>query len=337
MCNSKINGRPVLQPAGNRVPIEPCRIVKKPVLKPIPSSPPLSPKSKPINPSPNNSLNSTPEKTVAAPIIAQKKSKKLSNSGGQIMLPLDSFLTDTAPGSIAAAQREQALLMHAQRKMRIAHYGRTNAKLEASKVVPIDHSSNGTNSSTQEEKRCSFITPNSDPIYVAYHDEEWGVPVHEDKMLFELLVLTGAQVGLDWTTILKKRNDFREAFAGFDAELVAKFSEKRTASISINQGMDVGRVRGIIDNAKRILEVKKEFGSLDNYLWSFVNYNPISTNYKSCRKIPVKTSKSETISKDLVRRGFRLVGPTVIHSFMQAAGLTNDHLLHCPRHHQLNN
>ncbi|KAH7675522.1 Methyladenine glycosylase protein [Dioscorea alata] len=329
MCNSKINGRPVLQPAGNRVPIEPGRITKKPILKPIHSSPPLSPKSP---------LNLNTEKPVTSPAIVQKSSKKYSNSNVSVVLPLDSFSTDTAPGSIAAAQREQALLMHAQRKMKIAHYGRTHAKLEASKIVPIDHhsSANATVLSTHEEKRCSFITPNSDPIYVAYHDEEWGVPVHDDKMLFELLVLTGAQVGLDWTTILKKRNDFREAFAGFDAENMSKFTERRIAAISINQGMDLGRVRGIINNAKRILEVKKEFGSLDKYLWSFVNYNPIITNYKSCRKIPVKTSKSETISKDLVRRGFRFVGPTVIHSFMQAAGFTNDHLLHCPRHKLIN-
>ncbi|RRT34019.1 hypothetical protein B296_00045386 [Ensete ventricosum] len=151
-------------------------------------------------------------------------------------------------------------------------------------------------------------------------------------MLFELLVLAGAQVGLDWTTILKKRGEFRAAFTEFDAELVSKYTEKQMVSISAAYGLDLGRVRGVVDNAKRILQVRRELGSLDKYLWGFVNHKPLSTDYTSCRKIPVKTSKSESISKDMVRRGFRFVGPTVVHSFMQAAGLTNDHLLFCPRH-----
>ncbi|KAJ6846288.1 uncharacterized protein M6B38_279595 [Iris pallida] len=254
--------------------------------------------------------------------------KNLSNS-------YEALLADRAPGSIAAAQREQASLAQAQRKMKIAHYGRTPAKLEkeaATAAAPVVVVNAATVANSQEEKRCSFITPNSDPLYVAYHDEEWGVPVHDDNMLFELLVLSGLQVGLDWTTILKRRKGLRSAFAGFDAEVVARFSERQIGSISTDYGMDLGKVRGVVDNSNRILEVRKEFGSFDKYLWGFVNHKPISTNCKSCRKIPVKTSKSESVSKDMVRRGFRTVGPTVVHSFMQAAGLTNDHLVSCPRH-----
>ncbi|KAM0952167.1 putative DNA-3-methyladenine glycosylase I [Dioscorea sansibarensis] len=336
MCTSKIksghagvmdiNGRAVLQPGGNRVPV----LVKKPVQKLIVNnnnininpnevnakvSPPVSPKPKPQHKRNNTDVNGL----------------KRFNAAAQVGLQFESCVIEMAPpGSIAAAQREQASLLQVQRKMKIAHYGRVSS---ASKVAPFD-SAHGV---PQEEKRCSFITVNSDPVYVAYHDEEWGVPVHEDKMLFELLVLAGAQVGSDWTTILKKRQDFRQAFAGFDAEEVTTFTEKQILAISSHHRIDLAKVRGIIDNAKRILEVRKEFGSLDKYLWGFVNHKPIITNYKSCRKIPAKTSKSEGISKDLLRRGFRFVGPTIVHSFMQAAGLTNDHLVRCPRHHSLTN
>ncbi|ONK65556.1 uncharacterized protein A4U43_C07F38310 [Asparagus officinalis] len=368
MCNSKmksshanaladvanINGRPVLQPTSNRVAtLEPNKPVKKSLQRSL-SSPmsitvtkttakvttlPISPKPKPIKRakdtySPNSSTEKPiiPKPTVNPVPVIRKKSKTLETSLSfkNDSTSYESLLVDRAPGSIAAAQREQASVMQARRKMKIAHYGRTPEKLE--KIAPVIDITDSEAADSQEEKRCSFITPNSDPLYVAYHDEEWGVPVHDDKMLFELLVLSGAQVGLDWTTILKKRNDFRSAFAGFDADVVCKFTEKQIASISSDYGLDLGRVRGVVDNSNRILEVRKEFGSLDKYLWCFVNHKPISTNYKSCRKIPVKTSKSEMISRDMVRRGFRFVGPTVIHSFMQAAGLTNDHLISCRRH-----
>ncbi|URD98276.1 Methyladenine glycosylase [Musa troglodytarum] len=363
---AEIDGRPVLQPASNtsnRIATpEAGRPLKKTFHKSIslPTSftkhaarsdvvdpgaatlpklsPPVSPKLKPAakaapkRSNDPNGLNTSTDKPSAKSRPAMMTRSKSSVGASQVVPSLDSSLLscDRAPGSIAAAQREHAVLMQAQRKMRIAHYGRTPAKLEG-KVVPVD-SSVLSDASGLEEKRCSFITPNSDPVNIAYHDQEWGVPVHDDKMLFELLVLAGAQVGLDWTTILKKRGEFRAAFAEFDAELVSKYTEKQMASISAAYGLDLGRVRGVVDNAKRILEVSRELGSLDKYLWGFVNRKPLSTNYTSCRKIPVKTSKSESISKDMVRRGFRFVGPTVVHSFMQAAGLTNDHLLSCPRH-----
>lgn len=240
------------------------------------------------------------------------------------------------PGSIAAGRREQMALQHAQRKMRIAHYGRSKSANFEAKVVPLVDSlginHKGGEQPTLLERRCTSVTPNSDPLYVAYHDEEWGVPVHDDKMLFELLVLSGAQVGSDWTSILRKRQDFREAFSGFDAEIVGNLTEKQMISTSAHYAIDISRVRAVVDNANGILQVKKEFGSFDKYIWGFVNGKPISPQYKFAHKIPVKTSKSESISKDLVRRGFRAVGPTVVHSFMQAAGLTNDHLITCFRH-----
>ncbi|KAL7089787.1 hypothetical protein ACP275_13G204400 [Erythranthe tilingii] len=239
-----------------------------------------------------------------------------------------------APGTIAAARREQVAITQEQRKLRISHYGRTSSSdhhHQYSSSLPTINNNNN----NHFIQRCSFITPNSDPIYVAYHDEEWGVPVHDDKMLFELLVLTGAQVGSDWSSVLRKREDFRKAFSRFDADIiVSKFSEEKKINlITSHYSLDLTLVRSVVDNSKRILQIKKEYGSFDKYVWGFVNDKPIVTQYKWCHKIPAKTSKSETISKDMVRRGFRHVGPTTIHSFMQAAGLTNDHLITCPTHH----
>ncbi|XP_074557757.1 uncharacterized protein LOC141813686 [Curcuma longa] len=363
-----IDGRQVLQPPSNRIsPLESPRPVKHTLQKStsLPTSfantaaagfagvssidhpsPPIPYKKIPDTTLLKRSgeptgLDSSTEKlrtpkasTWSAPAAArkEKKNKKTEKASGETRLTdfSSGLPRNRVAGSIAAAQREHATLVQAQRKLRIAHYGRTPAKVE--ELAGSIESPGIAMGAAQEEKKCSFITPSSDPLYVAYHDEEWGVPVHDDRMLFELLVLTGAQVGMDWTTILKKRNEFRVAFAEFDAESVSKFTEKQMTSISVELKLDLGRVRGIIENSKRILEVKRNFGSLDKYLWGFVNHKPISTNYKSCRKIPVKTSKSESISKDMVRRGFRFVGSTVIHSFMQAAGLTNGHTISCPHH-----
>ncbi|CAK7335958.1 unnamed protein product [Dovyalis caffra] len=371
---AKINGRPVLQPKSNQVPSlerrnslkknspaksptqEPAAVPPVPLMQPagnaagtktkLPSvlSPPISPNLKSPRPqavkrgNDPDGLNTSAEKVLTprsatkVTISLVKKSKKSSIGGvpqsvNPFAMKHSSSLLVEAPGSIAAARREQVAVMQEQRKMRIAHYGRKKSAKYQGKVAPAD--SPATSTISREEKRCSFITPNSDPIYVAYHDEEWGF-----LLLFELLVLTGAQVGSDWTSVLKKREAFREAFSGFDAEIVAKFTEKKIISISAEYGIDISQVRGVVDNSNKILEVKREFGSFDKYLWGYVNHKPIFTQYKSCQKIPVKTSKSETISKDMVKRGFRFVGPTVIHSFMQAGGLSNDHLITCPRHLQ---
>ncbi|XP_057949636.1 uncharacterized protein LOC131144791 [Malania oleifera] len=372
MCNAKtrspttssvdgINCRPVLQSACNRV----AGVDRRrhfPINKLSPKSPstaaapPISPKKSksPRGAGPQgvkkrggsdvNGLNTSAERvsitTTAAPktlasSLERKKSKRSGVScsvGETASFTYSSSLIVEAPGTIAAVRREQVALQQAQRKMRIAHYGRTKSGKSLDSNVNVNVPAAATATAAGEEKRCGFITSNSDPLYVAYHDQEWGVPVHDDKMLFELLVLCGAQVGSDWTSILKKREDFRKAFSGFDAEIVANFREKQITSVSAEYGIDLSRVRGVVDNSNRILVIKKELGSLDKYVWGFVNHKPISTQYKAWHKIPAKTSKSESISKDMVRRGFRFVGPTVVHSFMQAAGLTNDHLISCHRH-----
>ncbi|KAL2327086.1 hypothetical protein Fmac_020513 [Flemingia macrophylla] len=350
---ARINGRLVLQPTCNRVPnLERRNSIKKVSPKspsppsPLPNrttlTPPISPKSKSPRPpaikrgNESNGLNSSSEKIVT-PINPIKTpttlERKKSKSFKEASLSYSSTLITESPGSIAAVRREQMALQHAQRKMKIAHYGRSKS-VKFERVVPLDPSTNLTSKASEEERRCSFITANSDPIYIAYHDEEWGVPVHDDKMLFELLVLSGAQVGSDWTSILKKREDVRTAFSEFDAAALANWTDKQMMSVSFEYGIDISRVRGVVDNANRILEINKDFGSFDKYIWGFVNHKPISTQYKFGHKIPVKTSKSESISKDMIRRGFRCVGPTVLHSFMQAAGLTNDHLITCHRHLQ---
>ncbi|KAF4389039.1 hypothetical protein F8388_026768 [Cannabis sativa] len=365
----KFNGRPVLQPTCNRVPtLERRNSVKKITTTTTPSSltlpppspnyfssssltsprinttnsnntlkpvanhnsltPPISPKSKSPRPTAIkrcNDLNTSSDKVVipgsvgkasAAKVLERKKSKsfKIVSNGGngdvfncsnnsppslaESSLSYSSSLITDSPGSIAAGRREQMALQHAQRKMKIAHYGRSkSAKFERNLIDsnPLD----------------------STIPYTLLIMMKNG----ESQMLFELVVLSGAQVGSDWTSILKKREEFRNAFSGFDAESIATLTDKQMASICSQYGIDISRI-------------KKEFGSFAKYIWGFVNHKPISTQYKSGQRIPVKTSKSETISKDMVRRGFRFVGPTVVHSFMQAAGLTNDHLITCHRHLQ---
>lgn len=306
-------------------------------------TPPISPKKKMPRisilkkgnePTTASSALSGPDKVLAL----QCTTRSTNKSVGQAPPPSpDTLLTKSVsapPGSIAAARKEQIASLQEQRKQKIAHYGRVKPFKREGKVVPFNPSS-ALAVADREEKRCSFITASSDHINVAYHDQEWGVPVHDDRQLFELLVLSGAQVGSGWTSVLKKREVLREAFSGFDAEIVAQYSEKKITSLSSLYGLELSQILGIIDNSKRILEVRMECGSFDKYVWGFVNHKPITTEYKTCQRIPAKTSKSEMMSKDMVRRGFRYVGPTIVHSFMQAAGLTNDHLISCPRRLQL--
>jgi len=186
------------------------------------------------------------------------------------------------------------------------------------------------------KKRCGWITSQSDAALIAYHDEEWGVPIYDERLLFELIVLAGAQAELSWSSILALRDDFRDAFAGFDAAAVAKFNEKKIATLIANPRIRIpeAKVRGAIDNAKRVLEIEEECGSLTNFLWSFVNYKPMVSHYKLSKQVPVKTPKSEALSNELVRRGLRFVGPTTMYVLMQAAGLVNDHLVTCFRHQE---
>lgn len=186
---------------------------------------------------------------------------------------------------------------------------------------------------SQTKKRCAWVTPNTDPSYAAFHDEEWGVPVHDDKKLFELLVLSGALSELTWPAILSKRHIFREVFVGFDPVAVSKLNEKKllVAGSAASSLLSELKLRAIIENARQISKVIDEFGSFNNYIWSFVSHKPIVSRFRYPRQVPVKTPKADVISKDLVRRGFRSVGPTIIYSFMQVAGVTNDHLTSCFR------
>jgi len=179
--------------------------------------------------------------------------------------------------------------------------------------------------------RCPW--PGSDPLYLAYHDNEWGVPVHDDRLLFEFLTLEGAQAGLSWITILRKRPAYRAAFAGFDPEAVARFDEAKTAELLANPGIVRNRLKvaAAISNARAFLEVQEEFGSFDAYQWRFVDGGPIRNAWKSIREIPASTPVSDAMSRDLKQRGFRFVGSTICYAHMQAVGMVNDHTVDCFR------
>jgi DNA-3-methyladenine glycosylase I len=181
--------------------------------------------------------------------------------------------------------------------------------------------------------RCAWV-PEGDPLYLAYHDEEWGVPSHDDSYLFEMLVLEGAQAGLSWSTILRKREGYRKAFAGFDAAKVARFGERDVERLLGDAGIVRNRlkVESAIANARATLAVREELGSLEAFLWSFVGGEPLVNGWRSLGEIPAETTESKAMSKELKRRGFRFVGPTTCYAFMQAAGLVNDHVVQCFRH-----
>jgi DNA-3-methyladenine glycosylase I len=185
-------------------------------------------------------------------------------------------------------------------------------------------------------RRCDW-SAEGDPRYLAYHDEEWGVPSHDDVHLFELLTLEGAQAGLSWSTILRKRDGYRKAFAAFDAARVARFDRRRVERLLRNPDIVRNRlkVESVVNNARRVLEVREEFGSLDAYVWRFVGGAPIVGRWGAVREIPAETAESRAMSKDLRARGFRFIGPTVCYAFMQAAGLVNDHITDCFRYREL--
>jgi DNA-3-methyladenine glycosylase I len=182
-------------------------------------------------------------------------------------------------------------------------------------------------------KRCEWV-PEADPGYVAYHDEEWGVPSHDDRHLYELLTLEGAQAGLSWSTILGKREGYRKAFANFDAEKVARFTKQDVERLLLDPGIVRNRlkVESTVNNAKRVVELE---GSLNDYLWSFVDGEPLVNRWRKLSELPAETAESKAMSKDLKKRGFRFVGPTICYAFMQACGLVNDHTVDCFRYQDL--
>ena len=179
-------------------------------------------------------------------------------------------------------------------------------------------------------QRCSWPT---NDLAIRYHDEEWGTPLHDDQRLFEFLILEGAQAGLSWDTILRKRENYREAFDNFDAAKVARYSDAKCAKLLMNEGIIRNRLKvaSAVSNAKAFLRVQKEFGSFDKYIWEFVGGKPMVNNLKGHGDVPAKTEISDAISKDLKKRGFNFVGSTIMYAFMQATGIVNDHLVSCFR------
>jgi len=184
--------------------------------------------------------------------------------------------------------------------------------------------------------RCGWST--SDPIYIDYHDNEWGVPVHDDRLFFEFLILEGAQAGLSWITILKKRENYRKAFDNFIPDKVAEYSNKKIEELLNNEGIIRNRLKinSAVQNAKSFLKIQKEFGSFDKYIWQFVNGKPKINKWENLKEIPAKTIESDLMSMDLKKRGFKFAGSTICYSFMQATGMVNDHIVNCFRYKKLN-
>ncbi|CAK9880340.1 unnamed protein product [Sphagnum jensenii] len=274
------------------------------------------------------------ERPVNPPAPAQEKALEGSiTSSGDCSNNSDTS-SSMSSGNVATTRKLMPEFQAQQQQQMAAGFKHIQASHKTSaRVVPEGLPMSPT---SNVKKRCGWITSQSDAALIAYHDEEWGVPIYDERLLFELIVLAGAQAELSWSSILALRDDFRDAFAGFDAAAVAKFNEKKIATLIANPRIRIpeAKVRGAIDNAKRVLEIEEECGSLTNFLWSFVNYKPMVSHYKLSKQVPVKTPKSEALSNELVRRGLRFVGPTTMYVLMQAAGLVNDHLVTCFRHQE---
>jgi len=183
--------------------------------------------------------------------------------------------------------------------------------------------------------RCAWA--GDDPLYQKYHDKEWGVPLHSDKKLFEFLILEGMQAGLSWITILKKRQAFREAFDGFDFNKVAKYPDSKIEQLLDNPGIirNKLKVNAAVTNAQAFIRIRKEFGTFNKYIWQFVDHQPLQNSWKNLQEMPAKTPLAETITRDLKKRGFSFVGPTIVYSHMQATGMVNDHTRDCFRHQEI--
>ncbi|MFZ2323813.1 MAG: DNA-3-methyladenine glycosylase I [Ignavibacteriaceae bacterium] len=192
-----------------------------------------------------------------------------------------------------------------------------------------------TTKQTGSKIRCPW--PADDKLYQNYHDKEWGIPVHNDRKLFEFLLLEGFQAGLSWRTILHKRQNFRKAFDNFDFNKVAKYDKRKINSLMKDAGIirNKLKIESAVKNAKAFIEVRKEFGTFDKYIWGFENYRPIKNKFKSLKELPARTELSDLISKDLKKRGFNFVGSTIVYAHMQATGMVNDHLVDCFRYKEL--
>lgn len=185
------------------------------------------------------------------------------------------------------------------------------------------------------KKRCAWVSDN--PLYIAYHDKEWGVAVFDDAILFEFLILEGFQAGLSWISILKKRENFRVAFDNFDYKKIANYTEDKLIELKNNEGIirNKLKIKASVTNARAFMKVQEEFGSFSNYLWNFVNGKPIINKFDKLTDVPTKTALSTKISKDLIKRGFKFVGPTIVYAFMEAIGMVNDHTTDCFRYKEI--
>ena len=183
--------------------------------------------------------------------------------------------------------------------------------------------------------RCPWGETND--LYIKYHDEEWGVPVHDDRKHFEFLTLEAAQAGLSWLTILRKRENYKKAYSHFDPLRVSKYGDKDIDRLLQNEGIvrNLKKIEASVNNARKFMEIKKEFGSFDNYVWRFVDYKPMVNRWKDVKEIPSKTALSDQISEDLMKRGFRFIGSTIVYSYLQAVGIVNDHIVGCFRYPQI--
>lgn len=188
----------------------------------------------------------------------------------------------------------------------------------------------------KNKERCAWV--NSDPLYLKYHDTEWGVPIYDDRMLFEFLILEGMQAGLSWYTVLKKRENYRRCFKKFNATSIAKYDQAKVEELMENPGIirNKLKINATIANAKAFLHVKKEWGSFSDYIWHFVDEKPIINHWKSIKQVPATTSISDNLSKDLKKRGFKFIGSTICYAFMQAVGMVNDHTVNCFRYQEIN-
>jgi DNA-3-methyladenine glycosylase I len=186
-----------------------------------------------------------------------------------------------------------------------------------------------------KKNTCSW--PGNNPLMITYHDKEWGVPLHDDRKIFEFMVLDAFQAGLSWSIVLKKREGFRKAFDHFDFKKIARYNEEKIQQLLTDESIirNQLKIRATVNNAARFLEVQKEFGSFDKYIWQFTGNKPVVNNWNHLSEIPAKSKESDAMSKDLLKRGFKFVGSTICYAFMQAAGMVNDHLVECHRHKAL--
>ncbi|KAL0380344.1 UNVERIFIED_CONTAM: DNA-3-methyladenine glycosylase 1 [Sesamum angustifolium] len=334
--------RPVLGPAGNK-----ARSVelRKPILKPKSEKTRQSPeadkgkKSPAALQSPEITTEKIPSPVCfrrnagsAASILRQRQPNLSLNASCSSDASTDSSHSRASTGRIG--RRTGTSTPPLKKKQQCSPRGERIEKMEGNGKSVGGESEGIEFDGSLVKKRCAWVTSNTDPLYAAFHDEEWGLPVHDDKKLFELLSFSTALAELTWPVILSKRPIFRDVFLDFDPIAVSKLNDKKIAT----QGSPASsllselKLRAIIENARQICKIIDEVGSFDRYIWGFVNYKPIVGNFRYPRQVPIKTSKADTISKDLVRRGFRGVGPTVVYSFMQVAGITNDHLINCFRY-----